>query len=464
LFGFGRSAFNERLTAILKQKWTFQEVKMKTKVLLFCAVILAVALIGLARPSSSVTEEAEAAMGTLTDVGADVLEELSSPESLVVQATEQGQGQSQAEEKKAQEKKQQEQAQAQQEQVQAQEKQEQKAKKKEHVVVTIKQAEKDKREITIQEGDEVKTIVVDKPIIIKEGTEGRVFIITPDGKEVKVLEGETPHLEIKADKLEFIKEGKVVKIGKDGSSFYVKVCPDVDVGKAVKIALKNIPVTVQVVEPDIDIGKAVEVALEEVPATFKVAEPATFYITRVARDEERLIREKLREIREKLKEVEEKKLELREVDEALADLEKELEKMSQETSRVAIRHLEKPEVFTIEPKKVDEEAATEIEPDIGVDIREHAHKDTIKVVAKEKGSFLMSYQIDSGERGREAYDRIVGRVKKDLPEGFTLEPEFEEESGLITLKINGPFGKGAPHDLVQKLADSIRDENKEKKE
>ena len=457
LFGFGRSAFNERLTAILKQKWTFQEVKMKTKILLFCAVILTVALIGLARPSTPAVEEAEAPMGTLTAGGANVSEEPSSPESPVVQATDQGQEQSQAEEKKAQEKKQQEQA-------QAQETQKKKEEKKPAVVLTINEGEKGKHEITIQEGDKVKTIVIDKPIIIKEGKEGKVLIVTPAGKEVKVLEGDPVHLEVIGDKLQFIKEGKVAKVGKDGSPFYVIVKPDVVINEAVEDALKEIPVTVKVVEPDIDVDKAVKIALKEIPVAVKVAKYVTPHVTWVAEDLEKEIREKLRDIREKLKEVEEKKLELREVDEALADLEKELEKMSQETSRVAIRHLEKPKVFTIEPKKVDQEAATEIEPDIGVDIAGHAHKDMIKVVAKEKGSFLMSYQIDSGEKGRRAYERVVARVEKELPEGFTLEPDFEEESGLITLKINGPFGKGAPHDLVQKLADSIRDENKEKKE
>jgi hypothetical protein len=66
--------------------------------------------------------------------------------------------------------------------------------------------------------------------------------------------------------------------------------------------------------------------------------------------------------------------------------------------------------------------------------------------------------------GREAYEKIVARVKKDLPEGFTLDPEFDEESGRITLKIRGPIDKGAPKDLVDKLADSIRGERKGKKE
>jgi hypothetical protein len=55
-------------------------------------------------------------------------------------------------------------------------------------------------------------------------------------------------------------------------------------------------------------------------------------------------------------------------------------------------------------------------------------------------------------------------VKNDLPEGFTLEPEFEEESGLITLKVNGTKDTSPPGDLVEKIAHAIRDETREKKE
>ncbi|MFZ2053893.1 MAG: M56 family metallopeptidase [Candidatus Aminicenantales bacterium] len=426
LFGLGKSAFNERLTAILKQKWTFQEVKMKTKILLSCAVVLVLALIGMARPSTPLAEESEAAAGFLTSAGPYIFDKVASPLSPEIQAAEQIQEQSQAEEKKGQEKKQQEQA-------QAQEKQEQKEKKKGAVVWTIKEGEKNKYQIKIQEGDKIKTIVIDKPVIIKEGKEGKVFIITLEGEEVKVLEGEPVHLEIKADKLEFIKEGKVIK---DGSAFYVNVKPDVDVNEAVKIALKNIPVTV----------KAVDIA--------------TPNITWVGSHEQEEIREKLREVREKLKKAKEEKLGLEEVEEALADLEKDLEKMSQEISTIGVKLEDKPVVYTIAKKMGDEEAAAEVK----VDIAEGSRKDTITVVADKKGSFLLSYQIDPGEKGREAYERIVARVKKDLPEGFTLDPEFDEESGLVTLKISGPIDKGAPSDLVKKLADSIRDEKKEKKE
>jgi len=471
LFGFGRSAFNERLQAILKQKWTIQEVKMRTKVLLFCAVILAVALIGLARPSTPAAKEAEMAKVSIAAPGPDIPDKTASPASPKIQAVDQAQEQGQAEEKKAQEKKQQEQA-------QAQEKQEKKQEKKPAVVVTVKEGGKHRHVITIKEGDKVETITVDEPVIIKEGAEGKVILITPDGKELTVVEGEPVHLEIKGDKLEFIKEGKILRAGKEGGVVYIIGEPDIDIGKAVEVALEEVPVTVKVAEAAADVSEAVKVAIKEIPVTVKVAEgvtphvtlepgvkiavPATFHITRVARDEERLIRGKLREIREKLREVEEKKRKLREVDEALADLEKELEKMGEEMPAVAHKHSEKLDVFTIEPKRVEAKAAAEGKPDIGVDIAEHAHKDSIKVVVKEKGSFSLYYEVEAGEKGRKAYDRIVARVEKELPEGFTLEPDFEEESGLITLKVSGPFEKGAPSELVQKLADSIREETKEK--
>jgi hypothetical protein len=392
-----------------------------------------VALIGLARPSAPGGEETGASIRSVGAGGEGVLEKTWYPESPVVQAIEESQEQAQSEEKAVEETKRQE-------QTQAQEEQEKKKSKRKPVVVTVKEGEKDQSEILIEEGDVVKTIVVDKPVIIKEGKEGKVVIVTPGGKAMTVLEGHPVHLEIVGDELKFIKEGKILKVGKDGTTFYVVGKPDVDVSEAIKVALKNVPFAV------------------------KVAEIATPHITWVAKDQEKEIREKVRVIREKLKAVEEKKLELREVDEALADLERDLEKMSRETSRVAIRRSEKPHVITIEPERVEEGVAVEIEPDIEVDIAGHAHKGTIKVIADKSGSFVISYQIESGEKGREAYEKAVARVKKDLPEGYSLEPEFEEESGLVTLKISGPSGKGTPSELVQKVTKIIKEETKEKKE
>ena len=476
LSGHGKSAFNERLTAILKQKWSFQEVKMKTKMMLVCAVVLAVGIVGMARPSPALTGKAEPGTSVLFVGGPGAVEKTVALESRAVREAKGTQEQSQTEEKKVQEKEPSEQAQKehqiqeqkgqkeqflsqekqkQEKKFQEQEEQELKEKKKKAVVWTIKEGEKDKLRIKIQEGDEVKTIVIDKPVIVKEIKDGKVFLITPEGEEVKILEGDPVHLEIKGDKLEFIKEGKILKVGKEGSSFYVNVNPDIDISEAIKVALKDIP----------DIDEAVRIALKNIPGTgipinVKVGEIARPHISWVSHDMDNEIREKLREVREKLRAVEEKKMELREVDEALADLEKDLDKMSREIEKIGVELEDKPVVYKITKKAGEEEADAKVHVDINMDFK----KDGMTVIAHKKGSFTLSYWIGPGNKGCQAYDNIVARVKKDLPEGFTLDPEFDKESGRVTLKISGPSDEETPEDLVKKITESIRDEIKGKKE
>jgi len=70
----------------------------------------------------------------------------------------------------------------------------------------------------------------------------------------------------------------------------------------------------------------------------------------------------------------------------------------------------------------------------------------------EKPSGLESPVVQAAEKAQE----------QSQADGQKLD--LGEESGRISLKISGPIEKGAPKDLVSKLADSIRDETKEKKE
>jgi hypothetical protein len=474
LFGLGRSAFNERLAAILKQKWTFQEVRMKTKITLFSAVVLAVALIGLARPSPRFGKGSEATEPAVP--GLDIMVQAASAANPATQPVEGAQEQGQAERKTAPEKKPQEQVQEQEKQAAGEK--EQKAEKEKPVEVVIQEGGKHRHKILIGEGDSVKTIVVDKPVFIKEGKEGKVFIVTPDGLKpvVKVVEGDPAHLEFIGDHLEVLEEGKILKVGKEDGVVYVVVDPKVhisetvaaDVGKAVELALEDVPAAVKAAESAAAVGEAVKASLKEIPVAVKVLP----HMTWVAKVREKEIQEKLRDIREKLKAVEEKKLELRAVDEALAELEKELAKRSEETSWVALKHMKKPEVFTIVKKRGDQETVVEVKPDVGVEVKPQAEveisegpsKHPIEVIVKEKGALSLISETTPGEKGRAAYNRVVARVKRDLPEGYTLEPSFEEESGLITLKVLGPLEKRAPGDLVEKLADAIREELKENKE
>ena len=57
-------------------------------------------------------------------------------------------------------------------------------------------------EITIVQGDQTKTIKLSDAWTLKEGPEGKVLILSPGGKELKLSEGGPIRIEIKGDKLE----------------------------------------------------------------------------------------------------------------------------------------------------------------------------------------------------------------------------------------------------------------------
>ncbi|MGB8952821.1 MAG: M56 family metallopeptidase [Candidatus Aminicenantales bacterium] len=385
-----KSPLNERLAAILKQKLTFKEVQMKTKITFLIAFIFVLGFIGMARPSATVADENSSSIVT----EAAAIEMLSSPRDAVVShAEETKQDQTVREDQKKEEEK-------------------KEVKKHKHtIIVTTKEGKKLPIEILITEGDTTQTlrIMVDNPILIKEGAKGKVLIVSTEGKELKVLEGDKVTLEIKSDKLEIVKEGKVLKIDADKPHVLIKD------------------------------GKKGESR-----------------IAWVVKEDEGELLEKLHELREKLKDVKEEKLDIQEVEKALEKLEEKL-KEHKETSKVHLMVKENPAVFTVVKKKGDDPSVKEIF--IGEDSKKHF----FTIIANKKGFFSLMYRVGPGEKSREMYEKTVEKVKKELPEGFTIEPGFDEDSGMVTLKIKGPIDKGTPRELIQKLVDRIKEELTETK-
>ncbi|MBE3125489.1 MAG: M56 family metallopeptidase, partial [Acidobacteria bacterium] len=181
----GRSSFHERLAAILKQKLTFKEVKMKTKIMLASAVVLAVALVGTARPAVGI--EKTAATTTVVETAVPVANaiEFALP-AAASQETQAGKAVVQEKEKKK-------------------------------IVVTTKDGAKTPIEITITEGDTVKTLVLDKPLTITSDKDGHVLVLTSEGKDIQVLKGEPLSIVIKGGAIELTKEGKALKVGEGGA-------------------------------------------------------------------------------------------------------------------------------------------------------------------------------------------------------------------------------------------------------
>jgi len=412
----GGNPFQDRLASILRSTQILTEVTMKMKLALALSTILAVGLVGLARPSTAAAEAVSAAALTAPEeAGTAFL-----PAEAVTQETA---GFAQEKKAETQEKEKQE----------AQEKKEEKEKKAEKVRTIVLEPREGKKlplAITITQGDEVKKLKIGTSVTIKKDAGGDVLIVTAGGEELKLDKGKPFRLEIEGGALKFIDEGKAVKADEGG---VVRVITEKSQGDTV---------TYHVVRPA---GKVLKVEKGE-------AEGATSYVMVGGKGKPAFawtvqkgltpVKEKLRALREKLKGAKDEKLALQEVEEALADLEADLEKETEE-----------PEAgldIVTEKGKVD----VWVMPS-----EEGVKKDAITVTVSDKtGELSLVYTMLVGEKKREVYDRIVERVKKELPEGYTLDPSFAEDTGAVTLKITGPPGQENVKGIVKKLGDIVKEE------
>ena len=433
----GKSSFHERLAAILKQKLTFKEVKMKTKIMLAAAVISAVAVIGTARPAVGVEKKAAAA----------TVVETATPEPGYLAAT---LPTAEMQEKQT-------------DKVNSQEKEKEKAKAAEKekpavenkIIVMAKEGKKTPIEITITEGNIVKTLILDKPLIITSGEGGRGLVLTSDGQETLILKGEPLRLEIKGSSLKLIKEGKVLKVGKSGVySFIREGHKD---GSKIAWVVK---------EPD----KGIEIKeISAKPETgVWIADEVKPRISSWSVSEKELL-DKVREIQEQVKAVKEKKLDISALEKYLDKLEAELKageekprhfklKLDKEPGEIGIELDKEPGEFTLY-KKIREDKA---KGEVGVYIMEGDKSDKAWTVTVAEDDAALQFIIKgkAGQEGREAFDRAVARVKKELPEGYKLDPEYDEESGTMTFKITLPGGKKDSEELIKKLVESLREEVK----
>ena len=415
----GRSSFHERLAAILKQKLTFKEVKMKTKIMLASAVVLAVALVGTARPAVGIEKNAGTTIIVETAVPA--------PVSLAVVLPAPAEQEKQAEK------------------AVVQEKEKEKAKKEKTViekkiVVTTKDGAKTPIEITITEGDQVKTLVLDKPLTITSDKDGHVLVLSSEGKDIQVLKGEPLSIVIKGGAIELTKEGKALKVGEGGVYSIAK-----EGGKEGAVW-----VTKEFSE------KPVEGAW--------VSEGGKAFAFSTATDKAML--EKVHALQEQVTAIKAKKMDITALEESLKKLEAELQTKEEKLRKFEFKFDKEP----VEIKVVKKILGDEAKGDLAVWVAEGDKDDeadeakaVTKVIAKDD-----AIQIVLGGKGmgREAYDRALAKLKKDLPEGYKLlESRFDEKAGPtgmiwgeMTFKIAPPEGKKSDQKLIRKLVDSLRAE------
>jgi beta-lactamase regulating signal transducer with metallopeptidase domain len=467
----GRASFPERLAAILKQKLTFKEVKMKTRIMLAAAVVLAVAFIGSARPAVGI--EIKAATMTVVETAAPAAEAI----AVALPAAE------------ARE------AQAEQAVVQEKEKEKakaaEKAKGEKKIAVTIKEVDKTPIVITITEGDVVKTMTLDKPLTITSGKDGNVLVLTSEGKEIKVLKGEPLRLEIKGGEIELIKEGKALKVGKDGVYTIVKEGEkdgrkivfygtpkgkegDVEVVvETEKEGRPKIAWTVKEPGKEGNVWVTKEFSGKPGASAVWIGEGGKAFTFSPAGTQDML--EKVRAIREQVEAVKAKKMDFAALEESLKKLEAELQANEEKLKELKIKLGKVPDkVAGLDEIREDEG---------GVVVFEKRREDMVegkggtwvakagqapaaaKVMVTEGNAITIVFSASAGEgMDAAAFKRVVANFKKQLPEGYKLaEQEFDEQTGTMTFKIAAPEGAKIDETLVRKLVDSAKAEIKSKK-
>jgi len=430
----GNAFFHDRLAAILERKLPFKEVMMKTRILLAAAILLSFVVIGTARPAGR-AEELDAAVPA--------------PDSLACPAP----------------------AGSIQEQAAAQEKEKEKGKK---VTVEAAKAKTAPIVITITKGGEVKTLTLDKPLTISKLEDSTVLVLTSEGKEIKVVKGEPLRLEIKSGDVQIVKEGHTLKVGEGG--VYTIVRESEKDGH--KVVLYG-PGEMKVVEP----GKVQVVKKGDSAFTWTVQEPGkdgVYWMNKevsgkpastavwvgeggkafaVAPSGTKELLEKVRALREQAEAVKAKKMDITALEESLKALEAELQAKEDKLKELEVK-LEKIPRAAAVAKAV---AGGKAEGRVGVWISEG---DTAKVVAESKDKEDRTIHIIAGgkESSREDYDRALARLKKELPEGYTLlDSSFDEETGMMVVKIAPPEGEKRDPGFVRKLVDALKDEIKTKK-
>ncbi|HOW86775.1 MAG TPA: M56 family metallopeptidase [Candidatus Aminicenantes bacterium] len=435
----GRSPFQQRLTAILGQKWTFMEVKMRTKITIALTLVAAVALIGTARPASG--HDGPQAKTVLAETA---LPAADSPAAVIEpRAAVQDKGQEKAKEAaKAQEAGKAE-----------------KAKAADVKAVTVVSEDEDAPvEITIVEkGRPLRKLLFKRGATITKSENGDILVLTPEDKEPIVLTGEPLSLRIKGDHLEVIEEGGAPEHGRAATVKIVK-----EAGEEGQVEYWLTPrskVRTFTLAKEGEAGAAWTV--KEAPnETVWISEGKTFALT-TKRDAEML--KKVQALQEQVQAIKAKKMDLSTLEESLKKLEAEL-KAKEEKLRAIESNFDKEPGRTVVSKTIVRDV-----PEKGVAIvvsekdedLEPAEAETLVKVSEGQGAIA----IILGRKGlsRGDYEQALAKLKKDLPEGYALAgSEFDEKAGSMSFRISAAEGKTTDKEFVRRLVDSLRPEIEKK--
>jgi beta-lactamase regulating signal transducer with metallopeptidase domain len=397
-----KSHLNDRLTAILKQRFNLKEVQMKTKILLSVLAILSISFIGLARPGNTSSSHAEALSPEIATVTAPV-DSLEAP--IVTQDQDK---QEQKKDVKKETKK----------EVEDKDKDKDKEKEEITVVLTGKIGEKRTYEIILDKDDPKKIIYVTSP-------------------HAKLIKDKNVMWTIKADKLHLSEDVKKIELD-EGTIIYIDK-EDKDGVKVIKLDSPHIQVKKVREDPEYVTVNVHASPRVEVHPNVHVVIDTEKYAKLIEK-----IKEKLVKLKEKNLESDTKEVELEAIEKALEELQKALEKKSEKLKYVSVSVQHKDShSYRIKTK------------DIHLD-HEEGHQ-AIEITG-DKGAFSLIYHAELDIDQKEDYEKAIKKLESNLPEGYGVESKINEEEGTLLIKIMKEKEAAEATDAIKKLIEEFKED------
>jgi hypothetical protein len=356
-------------------------------------------------------------------------------------------------------------------------------------------------EIVITEGDQVKTIKIDKPITITKGKDGETLVLTVEGKEDLILVGEPLRLEIKGGELTVLKEGQPLKIvegqalkhgeamaftvvtkeGGEGDHIVYSFTPRAEHGQTFTLVkekeagkegvqvivekhAEGEPAAVWTVK-EADKGQAVWVAKSrpgEADQMTWVAKDGHAHAFSSTTDEEML--EKVHALQEQVQAIKAKKMDLAALEESLKKLEAEFRANEEKFKKLEVTLATEPHQYVVTKKTGGH--VTGDKTVVWVTEKGHAvEADEAKAVVRAAGDGDATINViltgKKGDEGKKAYERALVELKKRLPEGYKLAGQsYDPENGTMVFGIAAAEGMKTDEAVVRKLVDALQAEIK----
>ena len=449
LGALGRSQLNDRLSAILKQKLNFEEVKMKTKIMLGILVILSISFIGMARPVSSEAGTAEAMIADSTVM------QLPGP-FMAADVSPQDQEKEQQEKKEKKEK--------------AQKANEEKAETT--LVWTAKKGEKGTIQIIIDEKGEKKTIELTAPYVltIKKTPEKTIVLTSP---HLELKKGEELTWTVKRDKLHVsddvntihLDKGAVIHVkkhGEEGDEVIELTANAVKLDKYVALKLNKAvhlskDINVHIVTKDGDTKKVVVSPHVEVHPNVQAHADADAHAEVAVAVKQEVYKKQLEEIRESIKKLKERDLDASEKEEELERIEKAIGRLNKQLEE----HNE--HGYTYSYRRHTEPLHIEMIQQDGSELKKGVYivgkKENVTVgLVDDEGTFTVYFQGDQDEAGKEDYEKVAQGIKERFSEDYEVWSEFDEEHDRFVIKIKAGEAIEESSDTFKKLVKVLKEE------